>query len=159
MEKRACKHCHHFFTPFRNPHQYVCSRRLCQNMRKVSWRRTKHGQDPDYRENQRHASQRWRKKHPEYWRDYRITHPSYTNRNREKERQRRLHKRLVCGSDASGVANSDALTAKNPVKPGTYQLVPLSHGGVANSDALIVKISLLTSTSEQMVGRCKHTTL
>ncbi|EKE09030.1 MAG: hypothetical protein ACD_16C00223G0009, partial [uncultured bacterium] len=62
-------------------------------------------------------------------------------------------------SKASQFANSDALTHKNSVKAGTYQLIPLSYGEVANSDALIVNISVIPRGYQQMGEVCKHTTL
>jgi hypothetical protein len=167
MERRACQHCHTFFSPLRTPQQRFCSRRVCQNVRKAIWRRARLKNDPDYRENHHHAYQRWRKNNPGYWKDYRAAHPSYTDRNREKERQRRLHKKVVRGSKTSRVANRetsrvakcDALTAKTPVKAGTYELVPLSHAGVAKCDALIVEISMFTSNSQQMRGALQTSTL
>ncbi len=167
MERRACQHCHIFFRPLRNPQQRFCSHRVCQNNRKALWRRARLENDPDYRENHHHAYQRWRKNNSDYWKNYRAAHPSYTDRNREKERQRRLHKKLVRGSEASQatnretshVAKCDALTAKTPIKAGTYELVPVSHAGVAKCDALIVEISVLTSSYQQMGGALQTSTL
>jgi hypothetical protein len=167
MERRACQHCHTFFSPLRNPQQRFCSRRVCQSVRKAVWRRARLRCDPDYRENHQHAYQRWRKKNPGYWKSYRVSHPSYTNKNREKERQRRLHKKLVRGSEISQVANRetlsvakcDALTAKTPVKAGTYELVPVSPVGVARCDALIVKISVIPKSCQQMEGALQTSTL
>ena len=158
MERRACQHCHTFFRPLRNPHQRFCSHRVCQNVRKAIWRRARLKNDPDYRENHHHAYQRWRKSNPDYWKDYRAAHPSYTERNREKERQRRFYKKLVL-SEASRVAKCDALTTKTPVKAGIYELVPVSHAGVAKCDALIVEISVFTSSYQQMGGALQTSTL
>lgn len=152
MERRACQHCHIFFRPLRNPQQRFCSGRVCQNVRKAIWRRARLKHDLDYRENHQHAYQRWRKNNPDYWKNYRATHPSYTDKNREKERQRRLHKKLVRENEMSRVAKCDALTAKTAVKAGTYELVPVSHAGVAKCDALIVEISVFTSSYHQMGG-------
>ena len=158
--KRACKHCHCLFIPGRNPQQKFCSRRLCQNVRKSTWRREKHKHDFDYRENQNQACKRWRKKNPNYWKHYRAVHPPYTDGDRYKQRQR--NQAFYKGPEppkASQFANSDALTPKNSVKAGTYQLIPLPYGGFANSDALIVKISVIPNGYQQMGEVCKHTTL
>jgi len=145
--KRACTHCHRLFIPARNPHQRFCSRRLCQNLRQSTWRREKHKRDPDYRENQNQSCKRWRKKNPDYWKQYRATHPRYTDGNRCKQRERKQVLYKGSGppypSNASQFANSDALAPKNPVETGTYQLIPVPYGEVANSDALIVKISVI----------------
>lgn len=160
--KRACKHCHCLFIPVRNPQQQFCSRHPCQNVRKSNWRREKHKRDPDYRENQNQASKRWRKKNPHYWKRYRAAHPSYTDDNRYKQRHRKQAYKGQApphSRNTSQFANSDALASKNPVKAGTYQLIPLPYGEIANSDALIVKISVVSNGSQQIGGVCKHTTL
>jgi hypothetical protein len=132
-------------------------------VRKALWRRQKLKGDSDYRENQKAACKRWRQKNPRYWKLYRGLHPSYTEENRRQQRHRKFS--LSKGpeppdcSEASQVANSDALCAKNPVKAGMYQLVPLPYDGFANSDALIVKISVIPKGYQQMGEVCKHTTL
>jgi hypothetical protein len=152
--KRACRHCHRLFIPVRNPQQQFCSRSKCQNVRKSTWRREKHKRDPDYRENQNQACKRWRKKNSDYWKRYRADHSSYTEDNRCKQRQRKqaLYKgpEPPSASKASQFANSDALTHKNLVKAGTYQLIPLPYDGFANSDALIVNISVIPKGYQQM---------
>lgn len=164
--KRACKHCHCLFIPARNPQQQFCSQRKCQNLRQSTWRREKHKRDPDYRENQNQSCKRWRKKNPDYWKQYREAHPRYTDGNRDKQRKRKqaLYKgpESPYSNNASQFvqfANSDALTPKNPVETGTYQLIPVPYGEVANSDALIVKISVIPNGYRQMGEVCKHTTL
>jgi hypothetical protein len=143
MHTRYCVQCHGTFIPRRNPNQRFCNQRTCQNVRKRQWRKQKHAKDPDYRENQRRAQNKWlQKKSPHYWRDYRKIHPEYTQRNRQ---QTRVRKQLAsCKFNASQFAKSDALMAKRLIKPGTYTLVPLHHAGFAKSDALTVKISLIT---------------
>jgi hypothetical protein len=144
MEKeRTCLQCHYLFIPVRNPQQRFCSRHLCQNARKSNWRRAKHKLDPAYRDNQNRACKKWRKKNPNYWKHYRNSHPGYTDCNRHKQRQRKqiLGKKLLYGSQASQFANSDAL---NPIKNGTYKLIPTSPE-FANRDALIVQISCITN--------------
>ena len=140
MERRACQHCQTFFRPLRNPQQRFCSHRVCQNVRKAIWRRARLKNDPDYRENHHHAYQRWRKNNPGYWKSYRTAHPSYTDRNREKETQRRLHKKLVRGSEILQVATRETLR-------------------VAKCDALIVEISVFTGSYPQMEGALQTSTL
>jgi len=135
-------------------------------VRKSIWRREKQQNDPDYRENQNQACQRWRKKNLTYWKTYRATHPEYTEANRSKQTQRQAMYRQAIfkgagppsSGDASLFANSDALIQKSLVKAGMYQLIPL-YGEIANSDALIVKISVIPRDTRQMGKVCKHTTL
>lgn len=133
------------FQPVRNQRQQFCSRHFCQNVRKSQWRRIKRKDDPDYRANQKHAYQKWLKKNPGYWQQYREKHPIYTNRNREQQLQRNLHQRSTSNNNARLIAKSDALISESPVKTGVYQLVPTAESEIAKSDALIVKISLITN--------------
>jgi hypothetical protein len=135
-------------------------------MRKSIWRREKQKHDPDYQENQNQACKRWRKKNSSYWKPYRTRHPEYTAVNRSKQKQRQaLRKEAffkegvpLSPDDLPPLANSDALTPRNPVKAGTYQLIPF-YGEIANSDALIVTIAVVPRDYQKIRENCKHTTL
>jgi hypothetical protein len=120
----------------------------CQAARKRHWRKQKHANDFDYRENQQRANKSWQQRHPDYWRHYRETHPNYTQRNREQQlmRDQRRHQK-VCKSDAlslATLAKSDALAMSSPVKSGIYCLMPVTRHVLAKSDALIVEIALVS---------------
>jgi hypothetical protein len=104
--------------------------------RRRRWQREKLNRDPDYRANQAAAQQRWRSRHPDYWRDYRQQHPEYTQQNRAKQRERN---RGRCES----VANMDEWHAKRPFASGTYRLIPVVGEQVANMDAYLVKIHVI----------------
>ena len=141
-----CRHCRRLLNRIRNPKQHYCSDLICQKFRKNHWRREKRSHDVDYRANQRKANQRWRAAHKDYWQHYRTTHPDYVSRNRKKQRCRDCAdpQREVGESDVSHLANSDALSAENPIKPGTYRLIRLGCDSLANSDAYTVKIDVIT---------------
>jgi hypothetical protein len=116
MEKfsRCCAYCRQPFVPLRNLKQQYCGEAICQNARKRNWRKQKHTHDADYRQNQRHAEQRWQQRHPDYWKQYRAAHPDYAKRNREQSRRRQRQHRLKEANnppkeDISLFANSDAL--------------------------------------------------
>jgi len=150
MKKRACQHCRNFFPPLRNPNQYFCNQPLCQKVRKAEWRRTKLGQDPDYQENYHDTRQKWQKENPDYWKDYRATHPSYADRNREKQIERNTKSvREPLSEDASPTANSDALTGEYSINTWTCQLPPISQTMIAKCDELIVKIPVVAGSCEQ----------
>jgi len=87
MEKksRCCTHCRQRFISSRNPKQHYCSQASCQTARKRRWRKQKHADDFDYRQNQQRANKGWQQRHPDYWRHYRERHPDYTQRNREQQ--------------------------------------------------------------------------
>jgi len=149
MVKRRCVACARLFEPRRHvPHQRYCSRPECQRARRRCWQREKLAADADYRANQAAAQQRWRKRHPEYWRDYRRCHPGYTERNRTEQRERNRRRRLVAAVVASAprIANRDVYEAKDPVVSGLYRLIPVTGAGVAKMDAYVVKMQVMAVT-------------
>ncbi len=140
MQKSGiCKHCSTEFIKLRNPNQMFCSAPICQRERKNAWRREKMQGDSDYTNNQRAANQRWQSKNPDYWQNYRLSHPSYVQRNREAQRVRDGTE----SRNASHLAKSDAFPEETLINPGSYWLIPLA-GNLAKSDALKVKITVIT---------------
>lgn len=88
MEKRSCVVCAvMFYVLPQCPNQMYCAARQCQQTRKNLWQQSAR-QDPDYKENQARAQERWCVKHPDYWRDYRDDHAEYTLANRQKQAAR-----------------------------------------------------------------------
>ena len=84
-----CVHCRRRFTPrAQNKGQRFCSRRICQRQRRNLWRKRKRTSDADYQANQRDARERWLEKNPDYYRNYRKSHPDYVKKNRQKQRER-----------------------------------------------------------------------
>jgi hypothetical protein len=90
--------------------------------------------DADYRANQRECNKAWRGRNPDYWRNYRKSHPRYVERNRLLQKARR--RRRVAKMDASGVDSF--------VSTGTYWLIP--EKGVAKMDAFARKVVLVAVT-------------
>ena len=119
MAKRRCAACGCLFEPRRNvPQQSYCSKPACQ---------------------------RWRERHPAYWREYRQRHPDATARNREQQRERNRRRRLAgTGPSPPTIANMDAYTPERPVRSGTYRLVPVAAPGVAKMDAYLVEMHVLS---------------
>jgi len=135
----SCMNCKAAFIKRRNPQQHYCSAGACQLMRKNAWRREKIESDADYKKNKQASNKRWQSQHPDYWINYRDTHPEYVQRNR-------LAQRVRDGTgdpqNASHLAKCDALPIEPLLKSGTYLLtLPES---LAKCDALLVKITLIT---------------
>jgi hypothetical protein len=147
MAKRRCAACGCLFEPRRNvPQQRYCSKRSCQRTRRQRWQRHKLKADADYRANQAAAQQRWRERHPDYWRHYRQTHPECATRNRERQRQRNRHRRSAgTGPSPPLIANMDAYHSEKPIRSGTYRLVPVVAGEVAKMDAYVVEMHVLSA--------------
>lgn len=143
--KRNCLNCRRVFSPNRNPRQVYCSDPRCQTIRKNTWRKDKLRHDNDYRMNQAKASHRWRKRHADYWRSYRESHPEYVQQNRLRAYQRKYRDISPIKASPTAFANSDALTLPSPIESGTYELKSV----FANSDALLVEIKLLSTSCEQ----------
>ena len=94
--------------------------------------------DPDYHDNQVRAQQAWRKSHPDYWREYRHTHPEYVERNRAQQKKRNGRSR------DSRIANMDASSPDSPLPSGFYWLSPAGADGIAKMDVWTVKITLIS---------------
>ena len=94
MEKRWCNACGNAFDPRpQSPRQAYCPKQECQKARKILWQRAKRRTDADYLENQAEAQRTWRAKNPQYWKNYRESHPAYEQENRSQQ-QRRNERRL-----------------------------------------------------------------
>jgi len=55
--------------------QQYCGRKKCQRARKAEWQRTKLKVDPQYKANQDEARAKWRRKNPEFSKQYRDANP------------------------------------------------------------------------------------
>jgi hypothetical protein len=140
MESKECACCSKRFHPRpQSPNQIFCSSPACQRERRRRWQQKRRHGDPEYRDNQSRAQATWSKAHPDYWREYRRTHPAYCERNRVRRRERsRLE---VTGSN---VAKMDVSTRESPVPSGTYRLSPVRRTDVAKMDAWTVEITLIS---------------
>ena len=95
MIERRCPYCHQSFVASRcQPAQTVCSQPGCQRQRRVSYRRKKIAVDPNYAEACRQSARQWRKQHPDYWNQYRQTHPASVERNGQQQKSRDRKRRL-----------------------------------------------------------------
>ncbi len=146
MGTKRCAACGERFSPRRNvPDQRYCAKRACQRERRRRWQREKLKQDPDYRANQAAAQKRWRERNPDYWRNYRRTHPEYTADNRKKQHERNRRRDLAAtGPSAPAIAKMDAYPGKSGVASGTYRLIPVTGPGIAKMDAYLVKMQVLS---------------
>jgi hypothetical protein len=140
MESRRCAACGECFQP--RPQirkQTYCQAAACQRERRRRWQQAKRRSDSDYRANQREAQQSWGRRHPEYWRAYRNTHPVYLERNRIKQRERDQKRRV------GRLAKMDVKTREFTVPSGTYRLSPIDAADLAKMDAWTVEITVLSS--------------
>ena len=146
MDKRRCVSCRAVFTVRAQvPEQRYCSAPGCQRERRRRWQREKRRNDPDYRENQRQAQQRWATSHREYLRRYRAEHPEYTaaNRAKQRDRDRRQRERKLASPARAELAKSDASTPDSLLFSGTYRLVPVTRP-LAKMDVWTVEIHPLS---------------
>ena len=151
MEKH-CLCCGKLFSA-RNADQQYCSEVACQQRRKKKWQDQKLATDAAYKGNKADAQQRWNTNHPNYWRDYRARHPEYVARNRELQRNR--NKRRDSLPFDSPPLQSPPMIAKmdatregdiaQPIKSGTYRLIPSCVPLIAKMDAMIVELSVIST--------------
>lgn len=90
--------------------------------------------DPDYQDNQTRAQQAWTQRNPDYWREYRQSHPKYVERNRALQLGRNT-KALV-----GPIAKMDGSTPKIPLPSGVYHLSLVADAGIAKMDVWTVEI-------------------
>lgn len=144
MENRQCVACGQSFCPRpQAPKQSYCSAAACQRERRRLWQKSKRQTDPDYRDNQRRAQQAWCARHPDYWHNYRSSHPGYVERNRAQQRERN-------GSSPRGkIAKMDASMPIVRLPEGIYQIVQLMPTQIAKKDVWTIEITLLSETSRE----------
>jgi hypothetical protein len=160
MESRRCAGCGQAFRPRPQvPQQLYCSAAACQRERRRIWQQAKRSSDTDYRENQARAQRAWTQSHREYWREYRRTHPQYSERNRNGARQRQRDRRQrTASSEAARFAKMDASMPDSVVPSGTYRLVPATAAEFAKMDACVVEITLVSTRYGRAGEVCKERT-
>jgi hypothetical protein len=108
-----------FKTRSQCPRQAYCPRTECQRERRRRWQRAKRLTDPDYKYNQRNAQRAWARRNPNYWVQYRKSHPQYCKRNRQQQ--------LVRNGSRNGHAllNLTSSHFAGALPAGTYRIVRL----------------------------------
>lgn len=136
MQNRQCVACGQSFQPRPQvPQQSYCSSLACQRERRRQWQHHKLQSDPDYQDNQARAQQAWSQRNPDYWHNYRATHPEYVERNRTLQQERNA-KTMV-----TQVAKMDASSPTIPWPSGIYRLSLVTEVGLAKMDAWTVEIT------------------
>jgi len=139
MEKKKCVECCQLFHPCPQvPHQSYCSSPSCQRARRRKWMRNKLQTDSDYLDNQLHAQKAWSERNPDYWKEYRASHPEYVERNRISQHQRNTK------SQANLIANIDESSEVNPFPSGIYRLSLVSDNPIAKMNVWTVEIRMLS---------------
>lgn len=96
MNGRRCRYCQQVFQPASyHPQQRVCSQTACQRQRRRDYQRQKIASDAVYRQVSQESSQKWRRAHPGYWKQYRQRHPEQVERNRQRQQRRDQKRHLV----------------------------------------------------------------
>ena len=96
------------------------------------------GSIPNTETTSRGRKQSWAERHRDYWRQYRQTHPQYSERNRvlQRERDARRRERVLAKMDVSA--------RDSPVASGTYRLSPVTRDDLAKMDAWVVRITVVS---------------
>ena len=153
MQSRQCAACGRVFWPRPQvSQQCYCADAACQRERRRRWQQAKRGSDADYRDNQTRAQQAWLEHHHDYWREYRRTHPQYSERNRTLQRRRNARRGVRV------IAKMDASTPVSPVPSGTCRLTPAAAEGIAKMDAWTVEITVLSTNYARWAADCKERT-
>jgi hypothetical protein len=145
METKPCSACGNKFKPRSQvPNQSYCPNKDCQRTRRRRWQSAKLQNDSDYRDNQIRANQSWNKRNPDYWKEYRELNQEYVDRNRvlQRERNEKRNKTAIVKMDVSDL--------QEVLPSGVYRVIRLIPDAVAKMDAWIVKIDILSGTSNQL---------
>ncbi len=135
MTTKRCASCNNLFQPRPQvPQQSYCPDPECQRERRRKWQRNKLQSDPDYQDNQMRAQQAWTQRNPDYWRDYRESHPEYVERNRILQLARNAK------AQDGHVAKMDASNPEIPLPSGVYHLSLVTDAAIAKMDVWTVEI-------------------
>lgn len=139
MENPLCKACGRSFIPRpQSLRQSYCSSSDCQQERRREWRRNNRHTNPVCRDNQAQAQQAWRQRNPDYSRNYRSSHPNYTDRNRTLQSVRNAKAKLL------KIAKGNVSILAAPFPSGIYQIRFLTSDNIAKQNVWIVEITLNT---------------
>jgi hypothetical protein len=125
MEQKQCVFCRTRFTPSRNLHQCYCSKSACQKKRRSKYQKKKLKRDSDYKEAHHLSQQKWRNRHPNYWRQYRIDHPMYVAANRlaQTKRDHKKRKNKLQDAPVFSLANMYPFINKNEYFSCGYDII------------------------------------
>ena len=105
MKRRRCHICEDWFIPRRRARkisQRCCSKAACQKERKAENKRDWWRRNPDYDQSRRTKIQDWAKDYPDYWRQYRATHPGYVEKDNRRRVLSRQKSQLSAKQDLTG---------------------------------------------------------
>ncbi|HHB75157.1 MAG TPA: hypothetical protein ENK84_01240 [Desulfobulbus sp.] len=119
--------------------QRHCGDKRCQQARKTKWEREKLQADPYYRINKKECQERWKQKNPDYWQQYRQSHPEYRKRNRRMQHRRDQRSRDGNESGTDHLVKMDTLDSFLDDTTESYFICP-ARMNLAKMDALEVKI-------------------
>lgn len=144
---RRCRNCGCLFKVCQKvvKHEY-CNKKECRQARKRKWQQEKLKNDAAYRQDQKTAQEDWINKNPGYWKNYRLNHPAYTDRNRVQQRIRNQARRSKSAPAKKSdlIAKMDAITPERAILSGKYQLIPATPDMIAKMDAIIVEINAIS---------------
>jgi hypothetical protein len=118
MKGLRCRYCQQVFqSSAYHPQQTVCNQPACQHQRQRDYHRRKIATDPVYRQVCLESPRKWRLAHPDYWKQYRQSHPQQVERNRRQQRLRDRKRQL--GNLANNRVESRGPGAENKTVTGT----------------------------------------
>ena len=95
MNFHRCRCCQQVFQLSRyHPHQLVCSQSDCQTQRRREYHRRKLDTDAEYQQVCRDSQEKWRRRNPDYPRQYLQSHLESVERNRLGQRLRDRQRHL-----------------------------------------------------------------
>lgn len=134
-----CHFCHHLFYPDpRCKKPIACSKAGCQKARKYASDKRWRDSDSELLSDRQQVTRLWLANHPDYLREYRRSHPDYTERNRIKERLRRKKRTYRGPIDISAL-----ISAYPAEKQGNFfKLVPVIKSVDISAPIFVQRVDL-----------------
>src|ERR1700693_218410 len=153
MDQRRCCVCQRQFAPSRfHPEQATCSAKPCQQQRRSQSRKRQLAIDAEYRQVCRDSAQKWRTRHPGYWKQYRSAKPETVERNRAHQLRRDLRRRL------NHLANNNSALDLKSSAATVWLLGPaardLANNNLASAQVLILQRGMRKSDCPE--ASCKQ---
>jgi hypothetical protein len=93
--KNVCCYCGKTFKPsLYHPKQKACDSAECQRRRKREYRCRKLAMDAEYRQTCADSRKKWRDRHPDYTKQYRMNNEASVKRNRQLQQGRNARRKL-----------------------------------------------------------------
>jgi hypothetical protein len=119
IARKRCDYCGRWYSPHPRTwrQQRACAAPACRKRREAQAQQSWRKRHPDYEQGRRLKRRAWAKTYPDYWRQYRKTHPEYALREKRRMRRKREGVRRVANQNAISAIAVEKLTSIREGEP------------------------------------------